>query len=293
MGLYDRDYMRPRRPSGTPEISGRKMMLWLIIANVIAYFLYHRIAPWCVLTIQKGDGSFHLRYLWQLFSAGFMHADFWHLFFNMWGLYIFGSLVAQHLNGIKFLLLYLAGAVFGNLLFIVCNLNPANNTGLLGASGAVCAMMTAAATMEPERRFIMLFMPFPVKTTTLVVCYTAMEILYCLSGRNTGIAHLAHLGGFIGGYIIMKIFFGKALIWDPLRKFSGSSRPRTATFQREENISKEDTYSFNGEKRTSARVTQKELDYLLDKLSNQGINSLSEYELERLRQARKQMRGEE
>ena len=91
--------------------------------------------------------------------------------------------------------------------------------------------------------------------------------------------------------MIMKIFFGKALAWDPLRKLSGSGKRHPASSSRPQPPPQEN--SFSGEKQNSGRVTQKELDYLLDKLSEHGINSLSDHELERLRQARKQMRGEE
>ena len=289
MGIYDRDYMRNNRQSNaSPQMSGRQALITLIVLNAICFFLIPaRSALYSKLALYVGDGISPDTFF-QIFSAGFLHSGFGHILFNMWGLYIFGSLIAPYMSGKKFFTLYLAGVASGNLLFLLCNLITPVPTYLVGASGAVCAVMSAAATLEPDRRFVMLFLPFmPMKTTTLVISYTVLEIIFSLNS-NSHIAHLAHLGGFLGGYIVMRIFFGRNLKWDPLRKLFAFSVPgfRPGTVppppRRTENVSADDS-----------RVSQRELDALLDKLSTSGINSLSEYELMRLRKARKQMRGEE
>lgn len=146
--------------------------------------------------------------------------------------------------------------------------------------------MMAAATLEPERKFFIIFMPFtPLKTSTLIVCYTILEVLMMLSGGQGNVAHLAHLGGFIGGYILVKIWFGRRLAWDPLRR---KTTPGAST------ASARPQYTFRqtppaGD--NSKPVSPAELDALLDKVSREGINSLSEYELARLRRAREEMRG--
>lgn len=284
MGLHNRDYMRSPYPE--PGNDGRGMLLTLIVINAASFFLFRNTA--LALDMTRG---FHLVNLFQLVSAGFAHNDFWHLFFNMWGLYIFGKLTAPYLSKQKFLMLYLAGAVTGNLLYLLTHLN--SGAMLLGSSGAVCAMMIAAAMLEPERRFVMIFLPFsPIKTTTLVICYTAMTVLMLIGKDASGISHLAHLGGFIGGYIFMKAaFHGRSLPWDPLRfiKVPTSSQSSTSAGKPGNSHGKNE----NSSKNANAPVTQRELDALLDKLSHYGINSLSEYELQRLKKARRQMRGEE
>ncbi len=282
MGLYDRDYMRQQ--SGQNNISGRQMLIYLIVINAICYLLIRPGSPLYGTFALYVDGTFRINYLWQIFTAAFLHASFSHALFNLWGMYIFGSLVAPHLDGKKFLLLYIAGAASGNILYLCCNILSPYPSILVGSSGAVCAIMAAAATLEPNRKFIMFLLPVaPMKTTTLVICYTVMEIFFTLAGANSNIAHLAHLGGFAGGYLIMKIFFGSRLPWDPFRSIMNKmpSTPRP-----EPPKSSSTTYS------KPDKVSQKELDELLDKLSTSGINSLSEYELERLRLARRQMRGE-
>ena len=284
MGLYDRNYMNSRsHQQPAQQMTGRQMMWTLIIVNVLMFFI---AAPGGPLALHLSGETFEVAWLWQIFTAGFLHSGFTHIVFNMWGLYLFGSLVASHVSGKRMLILYLSGVVFGNLLFLLCSVRDGFGT-LTGASGAVCAVMAAAATLEPDRRFVIIFLPFtPMKTSTLVVCYTVIEILLQLSGRDSSVAHLAHLGGFIAGYAVMRIYFGRRLPWDPLRTMaakmrSGNAGGGTAAPPpplREDN---------------GSRVTQHELDELLDKLSSGGVNSLSEYELSRLRRARRQMRGEE
>ena len=136
MGLQDRDYMR-MSPEESNESSGMGMLWGLIIVNAVMYFvaapgspLYRDLALYCV------SGNFHV---YQLATAGFLHYDFWHILFNMYGLYIFGKLVAPHLGGRRFLIMYLHGLLYGNLLFLALNWNA--RISLVGASGAVCAVM--------------------------------------------------------------------------------------------------------------------------------------------------------
>ena len=277
MGLNDRDYMyggldRGRGPGGMG-------MLWTLIAvNAVIYLL---IAPpgsglYGGLALHCITGDFHF---FQLLTAGFLHYDFMHILFNMYGLYLFGKLVIPHLGGGRFLALYLGGMLCGNSLFLALNWN--SRVLLVGASGAVCAVMMATAMLEPDQRFMMLFMPFtPIKTSTLIICYTILEVIMALSSRYSTVAHLAHLGGFVGGYLLIKLMFRGNVAWDPFRR----RRPlwqRTAGEQREQR--EFHTYS-------SSPVSRDELDALLDKISRNGINSLSPEELARLKQAREEMR---
>ena len=283
MGLQNREYMRSPYPE--PGNDGQPMLITLIIINIVNYILFHNGELALVM-----DGSFNVLHILQIITAGFAHADFWHLIFNMWGLYIFGKLVTPYVTKGQFLALYLAGAITGNLLYYFSNFGTPGI--LLGSSGALFAVMIAAAMLEPNRRFVMLFLPFsPIKTSTLVVCYTILEVLLMIGKHNSGIAHLAHLGGFIGGYVLIKIIYRSRLPWDPFRfiKFSGMPKftPPPASQPRPESTGSRPANDVN------APVTQRELDALLDKLSRDGINSLSEYELERLKKARRQMRGEE
>ena len=162
---------------------------------------------------------------------------------------------------------------------------------MLGASGAVCAVMMAAALCEPDRRFTMLFLPFfPMRTRTLVICYTILEIILQLGARSGDtIAHLAHLGGFVGGYLLIRIFYRRIIAWDPF------SRKRPAAeagmWQPADPPPPPPPCGGGAFRSGDGSVSPAELDALLDKISREGINSLSEYELARLKRAREEMRG--
>lgn len=245
-------------------------MLWCLIAvNVIVFLLGEPF----ILKSYKIN-------IVDIAGSIFSHESFSHLFFNMFSLFVFGSLIARRCGFWKFLGLYLTSGIVGNILFMLLF---RGQYMLLGASGAVFGIMMATAMMEPDRNFYLIFMPFfAIKTKTLVTVFTIIELLSQFSGRNSSIAHWAHLGGFIGGYIFVMIFLRKNIIWNPLKfKKIHTTAPKSAP-----NVKFKVVYPQN-----QTPVTQKELDYLLDKISEHGINSLTENELARLKQARQQMQG--
>ena len=255
--------------------NGSAMVWYLILANVLIYFIFqNKEAFFDKFALFCGEGFRP----WQLLSSGFLHApdNFFHLFFNMYSLYLFGKLVAPHIGKSNFLILYLVSVLAGNLLFLALNWGTASV--VVGASGAVFGVMAAAALLEPDRQFTLLFLPFkPLKTTSLVICFAIVEILLQLGNSASGVAHLAHLGGLVGGYLFIRLKFPRQIAWD--------------IFRRQVRDVPVDTPPPASGARKTGRVTSAELDGLLDKISRYGINSLSEEELARLRQAREEMRG--
>lgn len=278
MSLYDRNYMHNDHQQ---EDYSNRNIIWILIAvNAVIFFFIAppgsstagKLALWC------SPQAFNV---WQIVTAGFLHADFQHILFNMWGLYLFGSLVKPYMSSRNFFLLYMAGVLSGNLLFLASSWGKVNI--LMGASGAVCAIMMAAAMLEPEKRFVMLFMPFaPIKTSTMVICYTILEVILQYSGAQSSVAHLAHLGGFAGGYILIKALFKNQVAWDPFRR---KKSPRASTGKPFFTSAPPPPAADS-----DAPVSPAELDYLLDKISREGINNLSEQELAKLRRARQDMR---
>lgn len=270
MGLYDRDYMHEDQDSSFAS-NGNNMLLALIVANVLVYVMGFGVTLKSFDVTVKG-----------LFGSIFSHASFGHLFFNMFSLFVFGNLIARRCGFWKFLGLYLISGIIGNLLFIA--FFNGNMYQLLGASGAVYGIMMATAMLEPDKRFFIIFLPFvPLKTKTLVIVFTIIEVLSQISGRDSGTAHLAHLGGYIGGYIFTLIFLRRYILWNPLRwkKSPHIRKAPNVTFK----VYTPDTAD------SDSPVTQKELDYLLDKISEQGINSLTPDEFARLKKAREQIQG--
>ena len=308
--LDDRDYMR-RRP-GNPENkvqTGMSCVYALIAINAAAYLLSlgmgtrESVYRFWLSVDGIRDGMF-----WQILTAMFMHGGIGHIFFNMWGLYIFGGIVAPRLGGRGFLALYLSSGLVGNLLWLICSWTG-QPAVLCGASGAVMGVTAAAAVMAPDIPMLLLFIPFPVKLRTMAVVFFALDVLMEISGGQSGVAHLAHIGGFLSGYLFLKLFFRREILWDPLKNWSDKRRMNASrkaarqddgepsasgwTYRRGPeqgsdygpNFSTDSSYGFNG-----TRVSQRELDYLLDKISRSGINSLTPQELARLKQAREEMR---
>ena len=286
MGLYERSYMRS---GGNAGADGRAMIKKLIIANIVV-FLAAAFSPGLREGLILTGSSMYRFELYRIVTAAFLHFDFWHIVLNMWGLYLFGSVAAPYLRGRDIFWLYLIGGIAGNLLFVAFNLN--SPFALLGASGAVYAITIAAAMLEPERRFVMLFMPFrPIKTSTMVIVFTVIEVLSTL-GNHDGVAHLAHLGGFIGGYLYLKLA-RIPISWDPLRKLL----PKRDSVRFNDGGFSSKAYDKNSSRTTGNTgfadsgkpIPAREVDRLLDKISATGINSLTEEELATLRKVREQM----
>ncbi|MBP5586749.1 MAG: rhomboid family intramembrane serine protease [Lentisphaeria bacterium] len=306
--LDERDYMRRPDP-GDPEQTGRKCVLVLIAINVIVFLLTLGIPRFSADVLYLSVHQFSRGMFWQPLTAMFMHGGFSHILFNMWGLYLFGGIVAPRLGGRGFLSLYLSTGVFANLLWLPFIWTSELNIVVCGASGAVMAVTAAAAVMAPETPMLILFIPRPIKLRTMALVYFALDIVMELTGMQPGIANMVHIFGFIAGYLFIRIFFRREMLWDPLGFLGGriGSRPRPRQervdddewkYRRQpENDDDERKYrrrpdrdSDSGDGYSSPPVSKRELDYLLDKISRSGINSLTPQELQRLKQAREEMR---
>jgi len=302
--LDDRDYMRRRPEPENTVRTGLKCVYALIAINVMAYIFTIGQQQFAVDVLWLSADHFMGGMFWQPLTAMFMHAGLSHIIFNMWGLYIFGGIVAPRLGGKAFLALYLATGLLGNLVWLAAAWN--SPSVLCGASGAVMAVTAAAAVMAPETPMLLLFIPFPIKLRTMAIVFFVLEIVLEITGRQPGVANLVHIVGFVGGYLFIKFFFRREMLWDPLASLGGRRGYRPPpnrnsgagdasgwTYHRRPdrepdygpNFSSDSNFGFNG-----TRVSQRELDYLLDKISRTGINSLTEQELQRLKQAREEMR---
>lgn len=282
MGLYDREYMQ--QDDRDKYSSGRRLMWQLIAINLLMYFFVASPGSAAYNYLALHADKWSADTLFQVVTYGFLHANFSHILSNMYGLYLFGSIVAPVLGGKKFLTLYMSGILVSSLVFYIINFGQASS--LIGASGAICAVTIAAAMVDPEKKFIMIFMPFtPIKISTMVVCYTLLNFLLALADRpQDPTSYLAHLAGFAAGYLVMKLFNKDVVRWDPL-KFTQKAKSTPPPHAKEKSGKK----NFNSN--DAGPVSNAELDALLDKVSKEGINSLSDYELSRLRRAREEMRG--
>ncbi len=194
-------------------------VLWIVGANVLIFAatsfaggLTNVLAMNPLETTRQGM-------LWQPFTYMFVHSPvtYTHILFNMFGLFIFGTQVEYRLGSTEFLVFYLvSGFVAGILSLFVYLLTGAVYIQLLGASGAVFAVLLAYATFFPDST-IYLFAIIPIKAPALVIGFTALELFRGLSNPASGVAHLTHLAGFVVAFAYLVIRLGI----NPIRVFTG------------------------------------------------------------------------
>ena len=236
--------------------------------------------------------------VWQLISYQFMHGDFWHIFFNMLMLWMFGMEIENLLGSKKFLIYYLMCGVAAGLaqLFIAPLFSSPAPT--IGASGAVYGILIAFGLMFPDRYILLIFPPIPVKAKYMIGFLLVVEFLSVNSAHST-VAHLAHLGGALAGFLF--IMFDKN-IDVPLKRMLNISSGYGSRSQfknpfdgladkfkrRREDIEEADYYDIN-QKKDSNEISQAEIDAILDKISQSGYQNLTEREKRILFEASKKM----
>jgi membrane associated rhomboid family serine protease len=152
----------------------------------------------------------------RLITYMFLHANFTHLFFNMFSLWMFGRILEQALGTKRFLLYYfVCGIGAGLVQLLVCwiewkFLGGIEISATLGASGAVFGILLAFGMLFPNERIMLLIPPIPMKAKWFVIIYGAMELIFGIGGRQSGVAHFAHLGGMLFGLLLILWWRNKA-----------------------------------------------------------------------------------
>ncbi len=139
-------------------------------------------------------------WIWQFVSYMFLHSvsDPWHLIFNMLVLWMFGTTVEKAMGTKRFLLLYFTAGIFAGI--CCCIFTP--NTPIIGASGAIFAIEVAFAMFYPNSKVFFYF--FPIKAKYLVMLFALFTIVNCVLPKSGNIAHFAHLGGLIYGFLFVR-----------------------------------------------------------------------------------------
>ncbi|MDG1054476.1 MAG: rhomboid family intramembrane serine protease [Flavobacteriaceae bacterium] len=141
---------------------------------------------------------------YRLLTAGFIHVDYNHLFFNGFTLFIFGGNVLYGLGTLNFILLYLISLLMGNgLAYYYHKKNPYYTA--VGASGAIMGIVYSSILMFPEMELAFIFFPVPMPAYVFGVGYL-IYTLFGIKSQNDGIGHTAHFGGAIGGIICTLVF---------------------------------------------------------------------------------------
>ena len=167
---------------------------------------------------------------WQPVSYMFMHGNFWHIFVNMWGLLMFGSALERAIGSKKYLLFFFVtglGALlihFGVQYLQVQSLMAAGassqqayydilRTPTLGASGALYGIQIGYAMLYPNDKWTLLFPPVTLKAKWFVLIFIGIELFTGVTGTLDGIAHFAHLGGALFGFLMILYWKKKGTLW--------------------------------------------------------------------------------
>ena len=146
----------------------------------------------------------------RMWSSGFLHVDFNHLFVNMLSLYFFAGYVVYSLGEMKFLALYLSSLYLGNYLSFRFH-NQQDNYTAVGASGAVSGVVYSAVLLYPEMKMILIFFPIPLPGYVMAALYMAYTI-YGMRKQRDNIGHTAHFGGAIAGLLTTIAFVPSVII---------------------------------------------------------------------------------
>jgi membrane associated rhomboid family serine protease len=229
---------------------------------------------------------------WQLITYQFLHGGFTHIFFNMLMLWMFGMEIENLMGSRKFLIFYLLAGIGGGLLQITLG---SGGGPIIGASGAVYGVMVAFAMFFPDRMIYIYFL-FPVKAKYLIVFLMVIEFLSV--GNGSFIAHLAHLGGAISGFLFIMLdrqynfnFDGIFNLFKSSNTFSSDSgkftkRKSSFGFGKRE-VEEAEFYEINNQSQSSEKVDQEVIDTILDKISKSGYQNLTEKEKKILFEASK------
>jgi len=155
--------------------------------------------------------------IWSFVTYMFMHAGLTHILFNMLGLFIFGTHVERQMGSKEFLTFYLVtGALAGVLSFIIYAFSGNMLVNLVGASGALYAVMLAYAVMYPSS-VIYIWGILPLRAPVMVLGYTILSFIFILTGGRGNVAHATHLAGFVFAWLYFVIRFGIS----PWRRLTG------------------------------------------------------------------------
>ncbi len=142
---------------------------------------------------------------WQLVTYSFLHGSLAHIFFNMLALYMFGGEI-ERLFGSRFYALYYSACVVSAAVFhlLVTGLMGSPPVPMVGASGGIYGLLLAFAIYFPHRRVLLLFPPIPLPARVFVFGFAALELFLGITQTAAGIAHFAHLGGMLGGWLMIQ-----------------------------------------------------------------------------------------
>ncbi|WKB54273.1 rhomboid family intramembrane serine protease [Eleftheria terrae] len=181
----------------------------LLLVNVAAYCLDVVTGGW--LTLWFGLWSLNSGQFmpWQVVTHAFLHSNALHLFLNMLGLWMFGVELERMWGSKRFLQFYTAGLLSAAVVQVLFTVVVGGRSVSMGASGGLFAILLACAMYFPNRTIMPLFPPIPMKMKVFVFVFGAIELFLGAYHGHSGIGHFAHLGGMLGGFLMIRYWRGQ------------------------------------------------------------------------------------
>lgn len=268
--MRDGGQQRPGSPSTWNVVT------WLLVINAVVFLVNlvsaSRIGDYLGLSWQSLT-SFRL---WTPLTYQFTHFGLLHFAGNMLGLFFLGRLLMGIIGPRKLVRVYLLGGLFGGFLQVAFQLSLGIDANIIGASGAVLAILAATATLLPHQKFqLLIFFILPVSMTLRTLLWisigvNAVSLIMDLTGQGGGIAVMAHFGGMLFGWAYIKYWFNNnderpAKKRFPIRILKDSDSPRKTR-----------------KKKKKKAFVSTDVDAILDKINEQGFQSLTDEEKQHL-----------
>jgi membrane associated rhomboid family serine protease len=189
----------------------------LIVANVALFLLYTSVgdvlAPLALWPIGASQFTGVGFAPWQLVTYAFLHGNIMHLLFNMFALYMFGGAIEQVFGSRRYLAYYVVCVISAALTQLLVAMMTGGFYPTVGASGGVFGLLLAYGLYFPNNRVMLLFPPIPMPARVFVTVYAVLELVMGVSGVQSSVAHFAHLGGMVGGYLMLRYWKGGGPTW--------------------------------------------------------------------------------
>lgn len=180
----------------------------LVLINVGVFCLQYLVGPWLEQLFALWSPASGLFLPWQVLTYAFLHGSVGHLFFNMLGLWMFGAELEQVWGQKRYLQFLAASVIAAALCQLLVGLLTGSAYPTVGASGGLYGLLLAFGVMFPNRTIMPLFPPIPMKARTFVMVFGGLELFLGVTGSASGVAHFAHLGGMLGGWLVLRYWRG-------------------------------------------------------------------------------------
>jgi membrane associated rhomboid family serine protease len=191
----------------------------LILTNVALYLLELVFGQFLLLHFALWPLASAAFRPWQLLTYGFLHDpnSLWHIFFNMFALYMFGRTLEGYWGSRRFLIYFLVCVLAAGVTQLIVTRFAPDAGFTVGASGGVFGVLLAFAWFFPRQKLIVLPIPIPLPAWLVVAAYAVIELFFGVTARQQSVAHFAHLGGMLGGILCI-------LYWRARGRFSSERR---------------------------------------------------------------------